>query len=190
MIFLWSGGQKSAQNYLELFHTGYFDIAALLSVFNIETQRTFDTGIKDTIIAQQASMLGASLIKVYCKKDEVQMKVTALLERLTSKDFKFISAGHSDALKHFIDKDFHALEFVNSTPTTMREIKSIIIAQSKELSENKYLGKEFNQDIPDQHKSLLHSLVVFMPGFKKRVSYSKSMIQENEQYYYFHLRDN
>lgn len=209
VLLFWSGGKDSALTLHYLKKNPDIEIVGLITTFNRERNTVLYHGIPDSLIVEQAKLMNIPIQRIFlpedcCDKDYAEHvgKILAIFAKKGIRTVAFGDVNQSEIRKFREDmlaplkmkaifplwgkntKDI-SLEFINSG------FKAIITSVMKEKLDASFLACEFNEawlnrlpegvDLAGENGEF-HTFVIFGPGFKSRVAFSKAIAIEEGPY--------
>ena len=202
VILFWSGGKDSALALWHLKKDPDVEVIALLTTLSEKTNSNEIHGLPETLYTEQAKLLGLPLIRVYLKEnptnEEYESAIYEKIKILKKTGVNALAFGdiHQQEIRSYREKIAQNFELQAIFPlwnknhqdllATFFEMgfKAIVTAIHRDKLDNTFLNKEFNRqwlsELPNNIDPMgengeYHTIITFMPGFKIRLNYSKSM---------------
>lgn len=216
VILFWSGGKDSALALWHLKKDPNVEVIALLTTLSETTNSNEIHGLPETLYTEQAKLLGLPLIRVYLPQnptnEEYEHAILVKLNLLKKTGVRTLAFGdiHLNDVRSFRDEMASRLGFETLFPLWGKKseellsvfyemgFKAIVTSIHKEKLDRKFLNKEFNREWlnelpghidPMGENGEYHTILTFMPGFKVRLNYSKSMALDVGPYLVTQIRE-
>lgn len=202
VILFWSGGKDSALALWHLKKNPDIEVVALLTTLSEKTNSNEIHGLPETLYTEQAKLIGLPLIRVYLPQnptnEEYEKAIFEKLNLLKKTGLTTLAFGdiHLQDVRQYREHLSARMGFEASFPLWGKKaeellliffemgFKAIVTSIYKDKLDVKFLNKEFNREWrnelpphidPMGENGEYHTIVTFMPGFKIRLNYSKSM---------------
>ncbi len=216
VMLFWSGGKDSAMALYELNDNPAYEVIGLITLLDQSSGRVPFHGASDALLVEQAKLLKLPLQRIFlpqqCSNELYKTQVGTILKMFAKKGIKTIAFGdiHLEDVKSF--KSEMILEF-GLTPLfplwgkTSIEVtdkffetghKAMVTAVYKEKLGPEFLACEFTREyisrLPEGidvagEKGEFHTFVTFIPAFKNRLPFSKSMAVDEGPYFVSLLKE-
>jgi len=208
----WSGGKDSCLALYYILNSENIQVTCLLTTFTKEFDRVSMHGIRRELVELQASSLGYEIEKVYIpynSSNEVYEKIMEdTLKKLLSKGIDTYIFGDIflEDVKKYREKNLEKLNLQGIWPIWGKNtlnlakefielgFKAIICCIDTKYLNEKYLGKEFNEEFinelpnnvdPCGENGEFHTFVYNGPIFKKEIKFKlgEKILRDNRFYY-------
>ncbi len=198
VMLFWSGGKDSALALYKIISNPEYELVGIITCIDPATNRAPYHGIPDSLIIEQAKLLKLPLQRIFipnpCSNDEYSELIKSKLMIYKKAGIKTIAFGdslHAD-IRQFRENLLAPLDIKaifplwNLSAKNINEeflalgFKALVTAVDTTKLDKSYLNREFNeeflQSLPnEENMENFHTFVLFGPGFKSRVAFSKSM---------------
>lgn len=195
IMLFWSGGVKSTLALKKILENQNYELVGIISTITENVNTVLFHGVSDFLLIEQAKMLKLPLQRVFlpknCSNDVYIEKLSKVLRMYASKGITTFAFGDNDLLdvKEFREKMFKELHLNTYFPlwgiTTFDlyeefinlGFKALVTAIDQTKLDKSFLNCEFNQEYLSRLPigSDIHTFVIFGPGFKTRIAFSKSL---------------
>lgn len=205
VMLFWSGGKDCALALYYLLQDANIEVVGLITKINKESNTVPFHGIPDTLLIQQARMLNLPLQRIFlsenCSNSEYTSRISEILSMFGKRGIKKIAFGDTTVseLSEFHENILRTLNITpifpilnKSSEAVARELfslgyKALITSIDQTQLDKSFLNCEYNQEflsrLPRNATNLsFHTFVIFGPGFKSRVAFSKSIAIIEEPY--------
>jgi diphthamide synthase (EF-2-diphthine--ammonia ligase) len=205
VMLFWSGGKSCALALHYLINNPNYEVIGLISTINKDTNTIPFHGIPDSLLTEQAKMLKIPLQRIFlpsnCSDTEYIARVSEILSKFGKRGIRTFAFGDTDLddVKKFKENMLHSLDLKSIFPLWGKSQKSIfeeitnlgLKALVTSIDETKldktHLNCEYNQAFferipPEVGSSAFHTFIIFGPGFKSRIAFSKSMAINESPY--------
>ncbi len=212
VILSWSGGKDSALALHELYETGDYEIAALLTTVTQDYDRISMHGVRRVLLERQAKSLGLPLEKVFISKDtsneEYESKIREVLVKYLTAGVRCAAFGDiflEDLRKHRED-NLSKIGMEGIFPIWKRDttelahtfvelgFKAVITCIDSNALDKIFIGKAFDEQFlsklpsavdPCGENGEFHSFVYDGPMFQERILHTMGevVLRENRFYY-------
>ncbi|EQC45414.1 diphthine--ammonia ligase [Bacteriovorax sp. Seq25_V] len=219
VAIFWSGGKDSALSLRRILKDENYQVVTLITTLNRELNEVPFHGASEVLVTNQAKLLNLPLVRVYiptdCSNKEYEEIFSKYFELLKRKGVEKIVFGdisqqeirnYRDQLLDKCGLQGHYPLWGMSSEEVMAEYlqsgyRAIITAVREDLIDISFLGKELNLELLDRLRALekspdicgengeYHSFVVYGPGFRNRVPYSKNVTTTQGPYTICKLRE-
>lgn len=198
VMLFWSGGKDCALALHYLLQDPALEVVGLITTINRVSNTVPFHGIPDSLIIQQAKMLNLPLQRIFlpekCSNAEYISRISELLSMFGKRGIKTIAFGDSGIcdVREFRENMLKPLDIKALFPlwgknskTIANEIfslgyKALVTSIDQTQLDKSFLNCEFNLDFierlpPIALSTSFHTFVIYGPGFKSRVAFSKSI---------------
>ena len=198
IMLFWSGGKDSALALHYLKANPLLEIVGLITILNKESNTVSFHGIPDSLLKEQAAMLKLPLQRIFLSGELHEalniIQIRELLSKFANKGIKAIAFGTSDNIveKQLFESLLLPLEMRAYFPLGHLKsesinieflklgLKALVTAINEKKLDKSFLNCELNQEFLDRMPLLVesdsfHCFVLFIPGFKSRIAFSKSI---------------
>ncbi len=219
VAIFWSGGKESALSLNRILKDPQYQVVTLVTTLNRELNEVPFHGVSEILISNQAKLLNLPILRVYIPSEctnreyeEIFNRYYSLLKRKGVESIVFGDITQQE-IRNYRDQllEKNSLSgiyplWAMSSEDVMSEYlqsgyRAIITAVNEDFLSLSFLGKELNLELIDKIKSLdtnldicgengeYHTFVVYGPGFKQRVPYSKNVTTTQGPYTVCKLRE-
>lgn len=210
VLLFWSGGKDSALALYELNKDPRYEVVGLVTIFNREKNRVPFHGIPDALIIEQAKLMKLPLQRIFVPEnptnEEYVSQVTTILSMFAKRGIKTVAFGdiNLEDVRAFKEKFIQDIGMKAIFPLWKRDTlelvnyfietghKALVTSVYGEKLGYDFLACEFNHEYiarlpegvdPAGENGEYHTMVVFGPTFKMRLSYSKAIAVEEGPYF-------
>ncbi|MBC7428958.1 MAG: diphthine--ammonia ligase [Bacteriovorax sp.] len=209
VLLFWSGGKNSAMALYDLKQNPNVEVVGLITTLDREKNRVRFHGIPDTLLLEQARLLKLPLQRIFLPEnatnEEYIKQVSTILSMYAKRGIKTVVFGdiNLSELRNFKEKMLADLGMKALFPLwnqDTREVamrflstghKALVTSVYGEKLGYNFLACDFNEEYiarlpegidPAGENGEFHTFVIFGPGFKMRVAFSKSIAVEEGPY--------
>ncbi len=211
-LFSWSGGKDSALALYELMKRADYEIAALLTVFTGDYDRTSMHGVRQVLLEQQAQSLGFALEKVLISgnssNQEYQCKMRDVLEKYQAAGICSVVFGDVflEDLRKYRENNLSKIAMTGVFPiwkTDTAELaytfidagfKAVITCVDSNVLDKMFIARAFDEQFlselpsgvdPCGENGEFHSFVYDGPMFRYSIQYTTGEIVLREKRFYY-----
>lgn len=208
ILLFWSGGKNGALA-LHTLKDSNFEVVGLVTIFNRETNRVSFRGAPDVLVVEQAKLLKLPLQRVFVPTDsseeEQVNQISSILKIFAKKNITHVAFGdscndHERAIKEKICEASGLKSLFPLWGKSSDELNSIffetnhkamVTAVFKDKLNANFLAFDYTPEyvskLPEGINSSgenneFHTFVIFGPGFKMRVPFSKAIAVDEGPY--------
>lgn len=212
VLFSWSGGKDSALALYELQKSREYEIAALLTTFSADYDRTTMHGVRRVLLEQQADALGLPLEKVILQKDttnaEYEDKMRTALERYQAQGVTATVFGDLflEEVRQYREDNLAKLGMKTILPLWGRDTRelartffalgfqAITTCVDSHALDPKFVGRLFDEQFvaelpasvdPCGENGEFHSFAFAGPIFEQRIAFTKGKVVQRENRFYY-----
>lgn len=202
VLLFWSGGKGSALALHYLKNNPQYEVMALVTTFDREKNAVPFHGIPDSLIIEQAKMIGLPVQRIFlppsCSNEEYIKLVSQILNSFSKRGIRHIAFGDSahDDVRKFREDMLLKLDIKALFPLwgkdpmdISREFlstghKALVTSIMTDRLDNTFLACEFDNSYLDRLPKTInpagndgefHTFVTYGPTFKMRVAFSKAI---------------
>lgn len=198
VMLFWSGGKDSALALYYLQQNPNLELVGLITTINQASNTVPFHGVPDSLIIQQSKMLNLPLQRIFlpekCTNAEYISRISELLAMFSKRGIKTIAFGDTSLsdVREFRENMLKPLDIKTLFPlwgkkskTIATELfslgfKALVTSIDQTQLDKTFLNCEYNPDFierlpPTAPSTSFHTFVIYGPGFKSRVAFSKSI---------------
>ncbi len=216
VILFWSGGKDSALALRHLSQDPSLKVIALFTTLDEKTCSNLTHGMPESLYQEQARLLNIPLVRAYlpenCSNEMYKKILAEKLSILKKSGAQCLAFGDIflEDIKSFRNQIFSEMGFETLYPLWKKPdsellndffengYKAIVTSINEDVLDSKFLNKEYNREwieaLPVHVNPLgengeFHTVLTYMPNFKIRMNYSKSMAKKRGSYLVTELRE-